>query len=146
MSDGLRPVLSTSVWLAWNEFRAGLASVMIVRITFCSLTCLAPRHFVFLTSVSEASCFQDASLNAPSVTMFFASVQWLPYLVTAALLTGRNELWASCCGNQASGEISWILIFHLPSALIPTFDLSALQLLLPGSQDLYASAPLMPKN
>src|SRR3954447_1010156 len=146
MSEGLSPVLSTSLWLAWNAFRAVVASVMIVKTTLFSLMCLAPRHLPFLTSVSEASCFQDASLNGPSVTMFFASVQWLPSLVPAALLTGRNELCASCCGNQACGEISWILSFHLPSALTPTFARSALQLLLPGSQPLYASAPLMPKN
>src|SRR4030095_1617637 len=146
MSLGLSPVLSTSMRLALKAFRAVLASVMIVSTILFSLTCLAPRHFLFLTSVSEASCFQDDSLNGPSVTMFFASVQWLPYLVTAALLTGRNEVCASCCGNQACGEISWILSLHLPSALIPTFDRSALQSVLPGSHELYASAPLMPKN
>src|SRR5919201_382421 len=119
---------------------------MIVKVILFSLTWRAPRHFLFFTSVSDASCLHDCSLNAPSVTMFFASVHLLPYFVTAALFAGRNEVWDSCWMKNDSGEISWILSFHLPRALTPTFDLSVLQFVFPGSQLLYASAPLMPKN
>ena len=81
---------------ALNAFRAVEASVMIESWIRSSLTELALRHFVFLVSVIDASCFHAESLNGPSVTMFCGSVHLLPYFVTAALLTGRNE-WCDIC-------------------------------------------------
>jgi hypothetical protein len=48
--------------------------------------------------------------------------------------------------NHGCGEVSVMPSLYLPRALTPTFALSALQFALAGSQPLYASAPLMPKN
>jgi len=73
-----------------------------------SFTLLAPRHFVFLTRVSDASCFHEASLNGPSVTMFPGSVHLFPYFSTAARGTGRNDVCDSCWMNQGCGETSVI--------------------------------------
>src|SRR6266496_3316510 len=92
MSAGLKPVVSTSMLPAFQAFNAVAASVMIGKVIVLSLMLAAPRNLVFLTRVSEASCFQDASLNGPSVTMLLASVHLLPNLSTAPLLAGRNEL------------------------------------------------------
>ena len=58
-----------SMFPALKAFSLVVASTMIGMSIFVSLTFLARRHLVFLTSVSEASCFHDASLNGPSVTM-----------------------------------------------------------------------------
>ena len=50
---------------ALNAFRAVEASVMIESWIRSSLTELALRHFVFLVSVIDASCFHAESLNGP---------------------------------------------------------------------------------
>jgi hypothetical protein len=71
-----------------------------------SLTDFALRHFVFFTSVTDASCFHAASLNGPFVTMFPGSVHFFPYFVTDALFTGRNEVCDSCWTNHGCGDVS----------------------------------------
>jgi hypothetical protein len=145
MSVGLSVFSSvTSMLPALNAFSIVAPSVMIGSSIRSSLTWLALRHFVFFTSVIDASCFHEASLKAPSVTMFCGSVHLLPYFVTAALLTGLNEWCDSCWMNHGCGEVSVTVRPYLPSALIPTLFLSALQFVLPGSQPLYASAPWIP--
>ena len=63
---------------------------------------------MFLTRISDASCFQDASLNGPLPTKFAASVNLLPYLSTAGLCTGRNDVCDSCWMNQGCGDVSVI--------------------------------------
>src|SRR6266545_6738836 len=137
MSDGGTPVVP---------------SVMICISMRFSFTLFALRHFVFLTSVSEASCFHEASLNGPLPTKFPASVNLLPYWSRAGLYTGRNDVWDSCWMNQGCGEVSVMRSVHLFSALIPTAFRRAAssQALpfasLPPAQLLYASAPLTPKN
>src|SRR2546429_1573649 len=146
MSTGGKPVVLTSMFPALKAFSAVVPSTMIGISILVILTFFAPRHLVFLTSVSEASCFHDASLNGPSVTMWPGSVHLLPHFVTAALLTGRNEVWESCWMNQGCGDVSVTPSLYFPRALTPTLALSALQSALAGSQPLYASAPLMPKN
>ena len=52
----------------------------------------------------------------------------------------------SCWTNQGCGEVSVITSLYLPTALIPTAAFSALQSAFAGSHELYASAPLIPKN
>jgi hypothetical protein len=69
MSTGGTPVVSTSMFPALKAFSAVVPSTMIGLSTLVSFTVLARRHLVFLTIVSEASCFHDVSLNGPSVTM-----------------------------------------------------------------------------
>src|SRR5438046_9297671 len=100
MSTGGKPVVLTSMFPALKAFSAVVPSTMIGISILVSLTLLVPRHLVFLTSVSEASCFHDASLNGPSVTMWPGSVHLLPPFVTAALLTGRTEVWERCWMNH----------------------------------------------
>src|SRR6266536_1261956 len=111
-----------------------------------SFTVFASRHFGFLTSVTEASCFHEASLNGPLPMKLAASVNLLPNLSTIGLYTGMNDVCDSCWMNHGCGEVSVTTSLYLPTALIPTFARSALQSALAGSHELYASAPLMPKN
>ena len=68
--------------------------------------------------------------------MFCGSVHLFPYFVTTALLTGRNEWCESCWMNHGWGEVSVTRSPYLPTALMPTLFLSALQFALPGSQPL----------
>ena len=131
---------------ASNAFSAVAPSAMICIWIWFSFTVLARRHLGFLTRSSDASCFHDASLNGPLPTKFAASVNLLPNLSTVGLYTGRNDVCDSCWMNQGCGEVSVICSLYLPTALIPTAAFSALQLALVGSQELYASAPLIPKN
>ena len=94
--------------LASNAFAAVAPSAMIGIWIWLSFTVLARRHLVFLTRSSDASCFQDASLNGPLPTKFAASVNLLPNLSTAGLYTGRNDVCDSCWTNQGCGEVSVI--------------------------------------
>src|SRR5919202_4184991 len=121
-SAGGQPVVLTSTFPASNAFTAVAPSVMITSFTCDSLTLFAPHHFLFLTSVRSASWFHDVSLNAPSVTMFFGSVQWLPYFVTAPRFTGRNDVCDSCCTNHACGAFRWMTSVYLTFVETPTFD------------------------
>ena len=91
---------------ALKAFSAVVPSTMIGISSFDSLTHFAPRQVLFLTSVIDASCFHELSLNGPFVTILPGSVHFLPYFVTAALLTGRNEVCDSCCMNHGCGETS----------------------------------------
>src|SRR6266536_2668429 len=119
---------------------------MICICTVFSFTVFARRHLVFLTRTSEASCFHEVSLNGPLPMKFPASVNLAPYLSTIGLYTGRNEVWDSCWMNHGCGEVSVTTSLYFPTALIPTALRSALQSALAGSHELYASAPLIPKN
>ena len=78
MSAGGMPVVETSTFPAWKAFVAVAPSTMIGSSTRVSLTDLALRHFVFFTSVTDASCRHEDSLNGPLVTMLPGSVQFLP--------------------------------------------------------------------
>ena len=71
-----------SMLFASNAFSAVAPSVMICIWTVFSLTEPARRHFAFFTSVSDASCFHEASLNGPLPMKFAASVNLLPNLAT----------------------------------------------------------------
>ena len=61
-----------------------------------------------------------ASLNGPSVTMFFASVHLSPYFSTAFGFTARNDVWATCWTNHGCGEVSLTCSVCGSSALTPT--------------------------
>src|SRR5215211_3017676 len=120
MSTGGTPVVSTSMFPALKAFSAVVPSTMIDMLMRFSLTDFALRHFVFFTSVIDASCFHEASLNGPSVTMLPGSVHLLPYFVTVALCTGRNDVCESCWMNHGCGETSWTRSVLRPMALTPT--------------------------
>ena len=48
--------------------------------------------------------------------------------------------------NQGCGEVSVTTSLYLPTALMPTAERADAQFALVGSHELYASAPLIPKN
>src|SRR5215211_9021783 len=100
MSTGGTVLVLISTFPALKAFSAVVPSTMIGCSIRVSLTDFAPRHFVFFTSVIDASCRHAASLNGPFVTMFPGSVHFLPYFVTVALCTGRNDVCESCWMNH----------------------------------------------
>ena len=73
-----------------------------------------------------------ASLNGPSVTMFFASVHLSPNCSTAFLLTARNDVWATCWTNHGCGEVSLTCSVCGSSALTPTLSLQRVAVRLAG--------------
>ena len=134
----------TSTSPASKACTAVVPSEIIRPLTRWRLTSFAFRQSGFLTRSMRESCCQLASLNGPSVTMFFASVHLSPYFSTVFLLTARNDVWATCWTNHGCGEVSLtcerVRVERLDADLVACsasqFDL----------QELYSCAPTMPKN
>src|SRR4029078_3033457 len=146
MSDGGITVVLTSTSPASNDCTAVVPSVMIRPFARWSFTSLASRQPFHLARSISASCFQTASLNGPSVTMWPGSVHFSPHFVTAFLFTARNEWWAACWMNHGCGEVSWTFRVYLSGAEMATFALRALQSSFLESYPLYSCAPLIPYN
>src|SRR6188508_2895327 len=126
-SGGSDAVTSTSP--ASNAWTAVVPSEIIRPFTRWRLTSFAFRHWSHLTRSMRESCCQLASLNGPSVTMFFASVHLSPNCSTAFLLTARNDVCATCWTNHGCAEVSL-------TCSVSQFDL----------HELYSWAPTIPKN
>src|SRR4051794_20472178 len=111
-----------------------------------SLTLSASTKSGFFFSVTDASCFHDASVNGPSVTMCDGSVHFSPNVSTAFWLTGMNDVCESCCRNHGCGDVRVIFTVDSSGAVMPTlfFNVSHCWFAALGLQELYSCAPWIP--